>query len=55
MKALSYIATSGTTCPLQCHIPEDLNPQKHWCENRKSLIDFSFSGKENKRWSCMWV
>lgn len=55
MKALSYFATSGTTCPVQCHIPEDLNPQKHCCENQKSLINFSFSGKENKRWSCMWV
>jgi len=45
MKALSYFATSGTTCPVQCHILEDLNPQKHCCENRKSLINFSFFWK----------
>ena len=30
---------SETTYPVtQCHLPEDVNPQQHWCENLKSRM-----------------
>ena len=30
---------SGTTYPVtQCHLPVDVNPQQHWCENLKSRV-----------------
>jgi len=35
-KALHSFETLGTTHLTQCHIPENLNPQQHRCENLKS-------------------
>ena len=33
---------SGTTYPVtQRHLPEDLNPQQHWCENLKSRMSLT--------------
>jgi hypothetical protein len=37
-KALCSIKVSGSAHPIaECHIPEDLNPQLHCCENLKSF------------------
>jgi len=36
-QAVQELAT-GTTHPMLCHIPEDLNPQQQQCDNLKSSI-----------------